>query len=248
MKPIVRIFFAFLFVACFHLTGHSQDEENRKEEIESINGLLALQVGIPSEEMQKAIRNDMGNLGFGASLSALFNPFTWGKNKRNSALRIGAEAGYTYYGRFLTKVDINGLKGDFKTSYGVLQLNALLRLRAPRKEWINPFFEVLAGGSFYLSSIKENLGVIESSLGMPPLNMDSYSSGSFNKGVAIGFTVGKPERDAPRIGLRISYNRGNSITYVVRNSLAYNASANRMEYYVDRAPVSYFLVQLGIGN
>ena len=67
----------------------------------------------------------MGNLGFGAGFAVLSNPFTWGKNKRNSPLRIGGEAGYTYYGRFLSEVNINGYKGDYKTSYGILQLNAI---------------------------------------------------------------------------------------------------------------------------
>lgn len=246
MKPPFRFLYLLLPGCILCHTGYAQ-QNPRKEQIESINAMFALQLGVPSKEMQEAIKNNMGNLGFGGSVVGLFNPFTWGKNKRNSFVWIGAEAGYTYYGRFLTEVDVNGTKGDFKTSYGILHANAILRFRTARKEFVNPFFEVLAGGSFYLSRIKENLGLIESSLGISPIDFENYSSGSFNKGLAVGFSIGKPEEEEPRFTLRASYNRGNSITYVVRNSLQYNASANRMEYYIGKAPVSYFLIQLGIG-
>lgn len=229
--------------------SHAQKTGANKADIESVNGFFAFQAGIPSKTMQEAIKNNMGNLGFGGDFAALSNPFTWGKNKRNSSLRIGGELGYSYYGRFLSEVNVNGYRGDYKTSYGILQLNALLQLRPYLPETITPFFEVLAGGNFYLSTIKENLGAIESALGIQTLELDGYSSASFNKGLAVGCYIGNPRnKDAARLLLRVSYNRGNSIKYIVRNSLQYNASNNRLEYYVDKAPVNYFIVQIGIGR
>lgn len=237
----------FLLFSFYCKTTEAQQAGTEKEKVESVNGFFAIQVGVPSQGMQRAVKNNMGNLGFGAGISLLTNPFTWGKNKRNSPLRVGGEAGYTYYGRFLSDVNINGYHGDYKTSYGILQLNALLQLRPQHPEIITPFLELLAGGSFYISRLKENLDLIESSVG-ESFDLDSYSSASFNKGLAVGCYIGNyVKKESPKFTIRISYNRGNSIKYVVRNSLVYNAVDRRLEYQVDKAPVSYFMVQLGVG-
>jgi hypothetical protein len=231
------------------IQGQAQKTVPKKEEAESGNWFFAGQAGIPSRAMQKAIKNNMGNLGFGGAFAAVSNPFTWGENKRNSPLRIGGELGYTYYGRFLSEVNVNGYRGDFKTSYGILQLNAILQLRPQLPEAITLFFEILAGGNFYLSTIKENLGAIESALGIQSFELDGYSSATFNKGLAVGCYIGNHQKeDGTRFVFRISYNRGNTIKYVVRNSLQYNASTNRLEYQVDKAPVNYFMVQVGVGR
>ena len=239
----------FLFFACLLvINGFSQETAAEKKRVESVNGTFSFQVGIPSKAMQKAIKNDMGNLGFGAGLEVLTNPFTWGKNKRNSPLRIGGELGYTYYGRFLSEVNINGYEGNYKTSYGILQLNAILQLRPQYTEVITPFIEFLAGGSFYLSSINENLNVIESILGIESVSLGGHSSASFNKGIAVGCSFGDPRKVGGRFTLRVSYNRGNSIKYIVRNSVLYNPGNNSLTYQVDKAPVSYFIIQIGVGR
>lgn len=237
-----------IFVLLISISGFSQEDDNRRpKEVESINGLLAIQVGIPSEKTRQAILNEMGNVGFGGGLTVLTNPFSWGKNKRNSPLRIGAEVGYTYYGRFISEVNINGYSGDYKTSYGILNLNGVIQLRSSEAEKINPFAEFLMGGSFYLSSIRENLDVIESSLGIRPVDMGGYNSASFNKGLAVGVTIGKPERKSARFTLRVSYNWGSNIKYVVRNSLNYDPATGGLSYQVGEAPVRYLLAQVGIG-
>lgn len=247
LSQTIACFFLFTFLP--GIAGNAQEADTTKEEIETVNGFLAFQVGIPSASMQKAIKNNMGNMGFGAGFTLLSNPFTWGKNKRNSPVRIGGEAGYTYYGRFLSEVNINGYKGDYKTSYGILQLNALLQLRPKQTEAITPFLEILAGGNFYLSRIKDNLDFIESSLGIETFDLDSYSSASFNKGFAVGCYIGNHQKKgAARFAIRLSYNRGSSIKYVVRNSLAYDPNTNWLGYKVDKAPVSYFMVQVGVGR
>jgi hypothetical protein len=240
----------FILSICLTLiTANAQDPVTVKEEIEFVNGFIALQVGIPSGGMQKAIQNNMGNTGFGGGFCILTNPFTWGKNKRNGPLRLGVDAGYTYYGRFLSDVRINGYEGDYKTSYGILQANALLQLRPKTIEAITPFIEILAGGNFYLSNIKENLDLIETSLGVETPGLDSYSSASFNKGIAVGCYIGNHQKKgAARFTLRLSYNRGSSIKYVVRNSLAYDPVNNGLSYEVGKAPVSYLMVQVGVGR
>lgn len=240
----------FIFVSCLILSISAVCQEpstSKTKEIESINGLLAFQVGIPSKKTQEAILNEMGNVGFGGGLTILTNPFSWGKNKRNSPLRIGGEVGYTYYGRFISDVNINGYSGDYKTSYGILNLNAIIQIRASQAEKINPFAEFLIGGSFYLSSIRENLDVIESSLGIQPVDMGGYNSASFNKGLAVGLTIGKPEKKSARFTVRVSYNWGSDIKYVVRNSLKYDQGTGTLSYAVGKAPVSYILAQIGIG-
>lgn len=236
----------FIFILSLLSVGYGFGQDGNTY-VEKANGFIGLQVGIPAKEMRPAITNRMGDTGFGAGFMVFTNPFSWGRNKRNSALRLGAELGYTYYGRFITQVDIRGYKGDYKTSYGILNLNAVLQLRPQIDASVRPFFEVLAGGSFYLSTIRENLDAIESALGIPPFELDAYSSASFNKGVALGFLIGKSKRNQARFTIRGSYNVGSDIKYVVRNSLAYNQSTGYMEYSVGKAPVKYFLVQAGIG-
>lgn len=244
MHRLPKIFCALAFLLPVLL---SAQEEKPAYPLETLNGALSLQVGIPSEAMRDAIRNEMGDLGFGLGLSVLSNPFSWGRNKRNSPLRLGGELGYTYYGRFLSDVNINGFRGSYKTSYGILQLNAVAQLRPMYTEAFTPFLEILAGGNFYLSSTRENLSVIESALGIPAFEIDSYASVGFNKGIAAGFSVGKTRPDAARLQVRVSYNVGSDIKYVVRNSLIFDPTYNMLSYEVNRAPVRYLMVQVGIG-
>ncbi|MCR6719173.1 MAG: hypothetical protein NVV59_02550 [Chitinophagaceae bacterium] len=233
----------FFFGLGFNATA--QEPEREKNPVESLSGRFVVQVGIPSEKMQDAIRNEMGNLGFGGSLALLSNPFSWGRNKRNSPFRLGGELGYNYYGRFLSNVNIGGYSGNYKTSYGILHLNAIAQLRPQYNEFFTPFLEVFAGGNCYLSSTKENLSVIESALGIPAFEIDSYASVGFNKGLAAGFSVGRPDA-AARFFMRVSYNVGTDIKYVVRNSLQYDPGYNQLTYQVGRAPVKYLIVQAGI--
>ncbi|MBC7948750.1 MAG: hypothetical protein H7Y42_12755 [Chitinophagaceae bacterium] len=244
VKYIVIALLAFLVVK----QSSAQDEPaERTERVERVNALLAFQVGIPFKEMQSAIRNNMGNMGFGGAFMFLTNPFSWSRNEKNSPLRIGGEIGYTYYGRFLSDVNIGGYRGSYKTSYGILQLNALVRLIPSMPSKVRPFFDVLIGGNFYLSSTKEDLSAIESAFGLEGFDIDSYASAGFNKGIAVGCNFGKKKfRDDALFTLRISYNRGSDIKYVVRNSLVYNSS-NGLQYSVGRAPVKYLMVQAGIG-
>ena len=248
MKNKLIIFFIFLYSFFTSINSWSQENSRRRPaDIETFNALLAIQVGIPSKEMKSAIKNNMGDLGFGAGIAFLTNPFSWGYHKRNSPLRIGAEIGYTYYGRFLSDVNINGYRGSYKTSYGILQANGILRLLPATPAPVRPFIEVLAGGNFYLSNTKEDLNAIESALGIQSFDIDSYASASINKGVAIGCNFGKKRRrsDDGLFVLRISYNWGDDIKYVVRNSLIFNGSS--LQYTVDRAHVKYVMVQAGIG-
>ena len=213
--------------------------------LETLGGHLGLQLAMPARPMRDAVRNEMGNIGFGAGLSVLSNPLSWGRRKRNSPFRVGGEAGYTYYGRFLSDVNIGGYRGSYKTSYGIMQLNGIVQLRPMYTESITPFLEVLAGGNIYLSNTRENLSVIESALGIPAFEIDSYASVGFNKGLAAGFTFGKPAAPA-RFLVRASYNVGSNIKYVVRNSLQYDPGSNFLSYQVAKAPVRYLLLQVGV--
>lgn len=219
-----------------------------KNEVSALDAALSFQLGIPSKAMQEAIENRMGNIGFGASLLLLSNPFTWGKNDKNSPLRVGAEISYTYYGRFISDVSINGYSGDYKTTYGIGHLNAIVRFRPPLSGNFNPFVDVIAGGNFYLSSTTENLSVIESALGIDKLDFGGTSSAGFNKGIGFGFTAGSSKKtDQARLVLRATYNRGSSIKYVKRNSISYDPGSRTLLYERGRAPVEYFIIQIGIG-
>lgn len=235
-----------LIVSFIYISAGAQARQGQPD-IKAVDGFVGLQVGIPSAGMRPAVTNQMGNLGYGIGVTVLSNPNTWGARKRNSSFRLGGELGYCYYGRFLSEVNINGYRGNYKTSYGMSQLNVVMQVRTLLPERISPFAELLVGGNFYLSRTKENLNAIESALGIQGFDIDSYASVGFNKGIAAGFSFGDPALyKAPRFTIRVSYNMGSDIRYVVRNSLTYNQSANRLEYQVGKAPVRYFMAQIGV--
>lgn len=246
-----HLLFYSLWLSVLNTTAQDSSEVKNVEYdidgVRSLNESVSLQVAIPSSGMQKAIENHMGNVGFGASLILVSNPFTCGRRDRNSPFRIGGELGYIYYGRFISHVNINGYRGDYKTSYGIANLNAIIRFRPAATGHFNPFVDVIAGGNFYISSTTENLNVIETALGIERLDFGGTSSTGFNKGIGLGFTAGSSLPHKARFFLRTTYNRGSTIKYVVRNSLSYDAGSNTLNYEKGRAPVEYFMVQIGIG-
>ena len=158
-----------ILICLLLFTTHSycQDslDNHSGQKIPSGEFSLSVYAGVPSEAMRKAIRNNMGNLGLGMSLQVLFNPFIWGKNNREGPLRLGAEIGYTYYGRFKSELDINGYRGDYKTGYGIGGMNAILGFRPGPRNNVTPFVDVTGGFDLYLSRTTDNLTVIESALG-----------------------------------------------------------------------------------
>lgn len=207
------------------------------------DAMLALNVGMPFPSMTKAIQNNMGNMGFGLGGLLLVSPV----KKKDFPIRLGGEVGYTYYGRFKTNVNVNGYEGDYKTSYGIITLHAVARFRPAATHRVTPFADVFAGGNFYISTIKENLGFIETALGLESFDLGGEFSASFSRGLGAGVTIGDPSKDQGRFVLRVSYIVGSSLKYIVRNSLAYDESNHTLTYHTDRAPVKYMMVQLGIG-
>jgi len=204
-------------------------------------------VGIPSKDMKELTRNNMFGMGFGGSIYFLSNPGTWGKKNKNSMLRIGGELGYTYYGRFLTEANIGGYSGNYKTSYGIGHLNAVLRLRPAEVLPVVPFVDLFVGGNFYFSTIKENLNAIETSLGLESVDFGGTSSASFVKGIGAGISIGSRNAQKTRLVLRATYTKGRTLQYIVRNSLEFDPSRNSLSYQTGRAPVQYILVQIGVG-
>jgi hypothetical protein len=191
---------------------------------------IPLNIGMPSKAMQQAIRNNMFNKGFGLSVLVVYNPF-----KRTSVLRLGGEIGYTYYGRFKS--------GGLKTSYGIAHLVPVIRLRPDISSAIIPFADVFAGGDFYISNTKEDLGALETIAGIESYDFGSTISASFVKGLATGVMIRFSKSATSRLLLRFSYARGTPIKYVDRNSLdpVYG-------FLEGRSPVEYFAIQVGIAG
>jgi hypothetical protein len=250
MKKLLFLFFCLL--SC--LTGSAQLTPNTVWESSSAGTapwvqdfLFGLQVGVPSREMRPAIHNRMGDVGFGASLLVLSDPFTWGKNKRESVLRIGGGLGYTYYGRFKSVAQVNGYEGSLKAAYGILDAKAIVRFRPQLDRGFYPFVDVQAGGDFYMSSINEDLNGIESALGIEPTEFQGTFSASFTKGIGGGMAIGSRDPRKGKLVVRVMYNWGTRVKYIVRNSLIYSQAENSLSYQTGRAPVRYVQVQVGIG-
>jgi hypothetical protein len=209
--------------------------------------LFGLQVGVPSAEMRPAIKNNMGDVGFGAGILFLSDPFTWGKNKRESALRLGGGLGYTYYGRFKTEARVNSFTGNLKTAYGMFDAKAVARFRPQLDRGFQPFADVQAGIDVYMSTTSEDLSAIESGLGAEPIDIDNTASASFTKGIGGGFAIGSRDPKQAKFVIRATYNWGSRVKYVVRNSLEYDPSQNAIYYQTAKAPVRYVMIQVGIG-
>ncbi len=242
MKKYLPIFL-FVLSPCFVFSQQNDEAKTTHH----FDVMLAANLAMPFPEMKKAIRNNMGDAGFGISFLCLSNPLSWGKVKKTSPFRLGAEIGYTYYGRFKSQVFANGFGGDYKTSYGIAKLNAVLRFRPPHTNTFTPFADVFAGGNFYLSSIRENLGLLESSLGLQSVDFGGTASASFAKGIAVGFSLGSVKPDKGRFVFRLSYTEGSAIRYIVRNSLRYDPNYNQLIYDEGRAPLRYMMIEIGIG-
>ncbi len=238
-KPL--LLFCFLLFAS--LQAAAQPAAATATEPTSHDFMLGINFGIPFPAMATAIKNNMGNTGFGIGGMFLANP----AGKKPSVIRLGGELGYTYYGRFKTDVQVNGFGGDYKTSYGILNLHGVARLRPATTGNVSPFLDLFAGGSFYISTIRENLGFIESSLGLQPFDMGGELSASFSKGIGAGITIGPPEKGRARFALRLSFTDGSRFTYIVRNSLRYDSNRGALVYETGRAPLRYMMVQVGVG-
>ena len=91
----IKRYSIYLILFAFSMSTARGQETSDKKDIEIVNGMFAFQVGLPTNKMQEAIQNKMGDAGFGGALMILSNPAAWGKSKKNSPLRLGVEAGYT---------------------------------------------------------------------------------------------------------------------------------------------------------
>jgi hypothetical protein len=209
--------------------------------------LFGLQVGVPSREMRPAVHNRMGDVGFGVGLLVLSDPYTWGKNKRQSALHLGGGLGYTYYGRFKTEAQLNTYTGNLKTAYGIFDAKAIVRFRPQLDRDIHPFADLQAGADVYLSTTSEDLSGIESGLGAEAEDLDNTASASFTKGLGGGIAIGSRDPKKAKLVIRVMYNWGTRVTYIVRNSLQYDAYQNTLYYQRGKAPVRYVMIQLGVG-
>jgi hypothetical protein len=94
-------------------------------------------------------------------------------------------------------VNIGGYQGSYKTSYGILNLNAILRIRSPRVALLVPFVDLIVGGNFYISSMKENLDALETALGVDNTEFGGYSSSSLIKGLALAYHLVQRRRETP---------------------------------------------------
>ncbi len=246
MRPYPAFIFFLVSFVCIPVFSQAQDDDFPTKKIERLNGRLMIEWSLPGSGMRPAMKNNMGNSGFGASFAILSNPASWCRQRRNSPLRLGVDAGYTYFGRFLSEVSVNGYRGNYKTSYGILHANAVLQLRPALADRIMPYLEVLGGGNFYLSNTKQDLSAIETGLGVHGFDIGSYASAGFNKGLALGASFGRPGRNSPQVSVRMAYHWGDRLRYIVRNSLVYNPGSGSLEYFVAEAPVRYFLFQIGL--
>lgn len=241
--PVLLLLGHFLYAQLTTETTWKQAEPS--DDNKGKDFLFGLQVGVPSAEMRPAIKNKMGDFGFGVGFLFLSDPYTWGKNKRSSALRLGGGLGYTYYGRFKTEVPWNSYTGRVKTYYGIFDLKAIARFRPQLDRGFHPFADLQAGMDLYTSTTREDLSVLEREDGDEDIN--NTTSASFSKGIGGGIAIGSRDPQQAKFVVRVMYNWGSQVKYVVRQSMVYDQAQNRLVYEMGKAPVRYVAIQVGIG-
>ena len=203
-------------------TFNDQQPSHKKDSFSKIEGSLGAVVVIPSPDMKVMINNDMGNLGYGLSLQIV------GRSKP-STLKWGGNFCYTYFGRYLT--DIGG--GDaLKTTYGLINLNGVIRLTLKEPTNVTPYVDLFLGIRTYFSRTKWHFASSEEE---PLLRV---VRAGFNRGAAAGINFGRYNG----AGLRFSYQWSGDARYVIRNSVQY-INGNIM-YETTYAPITYGAVSL----
>lgn len=200
---------------------------------------------VPMGGMRQAIQNRMGNMGFGVALNGYINPWALVRNPRPSALWFGGGFAYSYLGRDLSSLSNSNVRADYKTTYQLLQIDLMARLRPAEPLPALPFIEVFAGGCFYNSTLQENLTVLQTGLGQEPFVYGDFNSGTFNRGLAVGVQTTPARPGAPGFSLRLAYNMGGRINYVVRNSLVLN-NDNRLQFATGETRARTISLQVGV--
>ena len=203
------------------------------------------QVAIPSEELKKAINNELGNLGYGFSTGFAVNPFM---KKRPSPVFLGAEFGYLFYG-----VDTIEAKNDIpplKTSYNVYSFNALGRVILTQSQRFVPFIDGLVGVKVFNTRTKIDKNLIDTALNDDQEELiHKTNDAGLNYSVGLGFYTRRakktPDEARPSFSLRFLYVWGDETEYVIRDSIEVSPDMF-VTYETGRANTTMFQIQFGL--
>ena len=225
MRTIIMLLVLALFSGMLKAqdsTSNDPQPAQKKDSFSKIEVSLGAVVVIPSPEMKAMINNDMGDLGYGLSLQVV-------GNRKPSTVKWGGNFSYTYFGRYLTDV---GGGGELKTTYGLTNLNGVIRLTLKQATNATPYVDFFIGLRTYFSRTKWHFASSEEE---PLLRV---VRAGFNRGAAAGINFGKYKGS----GLRFSYQWSGDARYVVRNSVQY--ANDNITYETAYAPISYGAVSL----
>ena len=204
---------------------------------------LAAQVAIPSTAFRRAIQNSFGNLGFGAALGFVFNPFL---RKKPSLVHLGLDFGYLNYGIDKT-LPVNYY--PLKTTYNIYTLNGLLRVQPKELRNFAPFADGMLGLKIFNTVTKVDEDALTTVINNPPSQVLQRTNHTiFNYGVGLGFTTGNPHKlEGVRFFLRVLYLWGGPATYVVRGSVQLDNAGN-VNFQTDQARTDMFVIHLGVSG
>ncbi len=236
----IKFLITLLFVLISLVTVFGQKYDSSK--FSFINFYFNTQTAIPSKEFREAMKNDVGNLGFGLTTGIVISPLL---ENKPSPILLGLDFGYFKYGQ--DKQQATGTSPPLKTTWNVFTWNGLARLR-PRfqRGSITPFIDGLLGVKLYNTKTKIDKNVIDFIFNDDqPEVINNVKHFGLNYGLGAGFYSNPKKQVSPGFTMRVLYLWGDEATYVVRNSVQVTSSGN-VTFETARANTSMVMIQLGI--
>ena len=198
---------------------------------------------LPQPELQKAVDNNVGGLGFGFSAGFGVNPF--GK-KRSSLLLVGLDFTYHTYGR--DKIEGNNVSPPLKTTFNQYLILPRIRVYAPFQFSQKFFLEANGGLQVFSARTKIDKTAFDTLNDEQPELINSEN----DTGLAYGVFIGTHSRKAKvsdllqaSFQLKAGYFTGETLRYVKRGSVQVDADGF-INYETGYTQPAMFVIQLGV--
>lgn len=201
-------------------------------------------VGIPSQELKEAVRNNFGDVGIGFATSLLFNPVA---KRKPSTVLLGVDFSYLTYG--VDKIDETSYSPPLKTTFNVYSISAAFRLLPKQSPGFAPFIDGMIGSRIFNTRTKVNKDVVHTLLNEDqPEVVNTTNDSGLCYTLGVGFFNRKIKNDDQELkgafSLRVLYSWGDDTKYIIRDSIQLDSN-NFITYETGYTSTNMLLVQIG---
>jgi len=179
--------------------------------------------GIPVREFRGAVKNDLGDTGWGLGINVLLNPK---KSGNFSPVMIGLEGNYIHLGTEKTPETV--ALPQLKTTYNYYSLGPVVRaLLSRREEGIIPFLDGFVGMKVLNTKTRIDNTFLDTLLDREYLaKLLTTNNESMGYGIGLGFfnrrILSSGETTGNSFYLKLNYSYGDRLTYVKKGSIEVN--------------------------